>query len=138
MDAAFEFSVNGLNMEFAIHLKEDRCSIPDGLFVDILTEKCQLLHQHIKASKDCLMMVANINRMVATIKLFNRNLVDSPLLHCTLSSHRDLEEQLYQLWIEVHGTLKDYAIDGHSAKLRNIDTYYSSLEYEDIMHTCLS
>ena len=95
MDATFEFSVNRLNMEFAIHLIEDRCSIPNGLFVDILTEKCQLLYQHIKASKDCLMMVANINHTVATIKLFDRNLVDSQLLHCTLSNHWDLEEQLY-------------------------------------------
>ena len=29
MDAAFEFSVNGLNMEFAIHLAADGHSIPD-------------------------------------------------------------------------------------------------------------
>ena len=38
MDAAFEFSVNRLNMEFTIHLVRDGHSIPDGLFVDILTE----------------------------------------------------------------------------------------------------
>ena len=52
MDAAFEFSFNGLNMEFAIHLAAEGCSIPDGLHIDILTEKCQLFHQHIKSSKD--------------------------------------------------------------------------------------
>ena len=51
MDAAFEFFVNGLNMEFAIHLVRDGHSIPVGLFVDILTEKCQLLHQHIKSQR---------------------------------------------------------------------------------------
>ena len=95
MDAAFEFLVNGLIMEFAIHLIEDGHSISDGLFVNILTEKCQLLHQHMKSSKDCLMMVANVNSTVATIKLFDRNLVDSQLLHCTLSNHWDLEAQLY-------------------------------------------
>ena len=44
MDAAFEFAVNGLNMEFAINLVADSRSIPGGLFVDILTEKCQLIH----------------------------------------------------------------------------------------------
>ena len=101
MDAAFEFSVNGLNMEFAIHLARDGHSIPDGLFVDILTEKCQLLHHHIKSSKDCLMLVANIGCMMATIKLFDKNLMDSQLLHCTISNLWDLEEQLYRLWIEV-------------------------------------
>ena len=47
MDPAFEFSVNGLNMEFANNLAVDGHSIPGMLFVDILTEKCQLLHQHI-------------------------------------------------------------------------------------------
>ena len=56
MDGAFEFSFNGLNMEFAINLTADGCSVPDSLFIDIMTEKCQLLHKHIKASKDCLML----------------------------------------------------------------------------------
>ena len=122
MDAVFEFLVNGLNMEFAIHLREDGHSIPDGLFVDILTEKCQLLHQHIKSSRDCLMLVANISSKMATIKLFDKNLLDSQLLHCTISNLWDLEEKLYHLWIEVHGVLKDYPVYDHSAKLRNIDT----------------
>ena len=46
-------------------------------------------------------MVANVNNMVATIKLFDRDLEDSQLLHCTISNCSDLEEQLYRLWIEV-------------------------------------
>ena len=100
MDPTFEFSVNRLNMEFTVHLARDGHSIPDALFVDILTEKCQLLHQHIKSSKDCLMLVANIGHAMTTIKLFNKNLMDSQLLHCTISNLWDLEEQLYRLWIE--------------------------------------
>ena len=123
MDAAFEFLVSRLNMEFAIHFTRDGHSIPDGLFVDILTEKCQLLHQHIKSSMDCLMLVANIGCMMATIKLFDKNLMDSQLLHCTISNLWDLEEQLYRLWIEVCGMLKDYAVDDPSAELRNINGY---------------
>ena len=82
-------------------------------------------------------MVANINNTVATIKLFDRDLEDSKLLHCTISNHVDLEDQLYRLWIEVRGILKDYTIDDHAAKLQNIDTYYSSLEYEEMMHASL-
>ena len=78
-DAAFEFSFNVLNMEFAINLAADGHSIPDMLFVDIMTEKCQLLHQHIKSSKDFLMLVANIGRTLATIKLFDKSLMDSQL-----------------------------------------------------------
>ena len=137
MDAAFEFSVNGLNMDFTIHLVRDGHNILNGLFVDILTEKCQLLHQHIKSSKDCLMLVANIGSTMATIKIFDKNLVDSQLLHCTISNLWDLEEQLYHLWIDVWGILKDYAIDDHSEELRNIDEYYGSAAYEDMMHACL-
>ena len=131
------FQSHGLNMDFTIHLVRDGHNIPNGLFVDILTEKCQLLHQHIKSSKDCLMLVANIGSMMATIKLFNKNLVDSQLLHCTISNLWDLEEQLYRLWIEVWGILKDYAIDDHSKELRNIDEYYGSAAYEDMMCACL-
>ena len=77
MDAAFEFSVNGLNMEFAINLIADGCDVPSRLFIDILTEKCQLIHKHIKASKGCLMMVANVTNTMATIKLFDHDLEDS-------------------------------------------------------------
>ena len=47
MEAAFEFAVNGLNMEFAIGLMMDDNPIPGGLFVDILTKKCKLIHKHI-------------------------------------------------------------------------------------------
>ena len=47
MEAAFEFAVNRFNMEFVIGLVMDDHPIPGGLFVDILTEKCKLIHKHI-------------------------------------------------------------------------------------------
>ena len=137
MDAAYEILFNSLNMEFAINLIADGHSVPDSLFIDIMTEKCQLLHKHLKALKDCLMLVANISNKMATIKVFDKNLMDPQLLYCTISNLWDLEEQLYHLWIEVCDILQQYAVDDHSAKLRNIDTYYGSLEYEDMMHACL-
>ena len=43
------------------------------------------------------MLVANIGCKMATIQLFDKNLLDSQLLHCTLSNLWDLEEQLYRL-----------------------------------------
>ena len=137
MDPAFEFSVNGLNMEFVIHLAADGHSIPDLLFVDILTEKCQLLHQHIWSSKDCLMLVANIGRTMPTIKLFDKNMMDFQLLHFTVSNLWELEEQLYRIWIEVCGVLKDYTINNPLLELRNIMDYYSSSKYQDMMHASL-
>ena len=133
MDPTLEFSVNGLNMEFTIHLAADGHSIPDLLFVDILTEKCQLLHQHIWSYKDCLILVTNIGCMVATIKLFDKNKLDSQLLHFTVSNLWDLEEQLYRLWIEVHGVLKDYVVNDPLLELRNIIDYYRSTAYHDML-----
>ena len=137
MDPTLEFSVNGLNMEFVIHLAADGHSIPDLLFVDILTEKCQLLHQHIWSYRDCLILVANIGCTVATIKLFDKNKLDSQLLHFTVSTLWNLEEQLYRLWIEVHRVLKDYVVNDPLLELRNITDYYHSMAYHDMLSACL-
>ena len=43
MDAAFEFSFNGLNMDFAMHLAREGHKVPEGLFTEIMVEKCLLL-----------------------------------------------------------------------------------------------
>ena len=137
MDAAFEFSFSGMNMEFMIHVAADGHSTPDGLFINIMTEKCQLLHQHIKSSKDCLMLVTNIGHQTASIKIFDKNLMESQLLHFTISNLWDLEEQLYQLWIEVCRILKDYAVHDPLSELGHIVRYYNSTAYEDMMRACL-
>ena len=73
MDATFEFAVNGPNMEFAFNLIRDGCTVPPGLFIDILSEKCQLINKHIRESKDCLMMMASITNTMASIKFYDRN-----------------------------------------------------------------
>ena len=96
--------------------------------MDILTEKCRLIHKHIKEAKDCLMMVANVTNTVATIKFFDKNLKDSQILMVTISSLLELEDQLYHLWIEVRGLLKMYAVDDHAAELCSIDVYYHELK----------
>ena len=88
-------------MAFANNLIMDDSDLPYKPFIEILTEHCQLIHERIKTSKDCLMMMANISETVATIKLFDRNLEDSQLLYLTISNHTDLKEQLYHLLIEV-------------------------------------
>ena len=101
MDPTLEFAIDGLNMEFAIELAADGHGIPDLLFVDILMEKCQLIHNHIHSLRTCLILVANIGSKVASIKLFDVNKINSQLLHYTVSNLWDLEQQLYRLWIDV-------------------------------------
>ena len=63
--------------------------------------------------------------------------MDSQSLHFTVSNLWDLEEQLYKLWIEVCGVLKDYAVQDPLSKLRHVADYYSSSDYQDMMHACL-
>ena len=83
------------------------------------------------------MLVTNIGRQTASIKIFDKNLMESQLLHFTISNLWDLEEQLYQLQIEVHKILKDYAVHDPLAKQGHITSYYNSTAYRDMMHACL-
>ena len=55
MEAAFEFAVNGPNMEFALNRIREGYSVPTGLFIDIMTEKCQLINKHLRTTRDFLM-----------------------------------------------------------------------------------
>ena len=84
-------------MEFSANLATDGHSIPDLLFIDILTEKCGLIRDHIQSHRTSMMLVANIGPKVASIKLFDMNMMDSQLLHFTISNLWDLEPQLYQI-----------------------------------------
>ena len=88
-------------MEFGANLAADGHSIPDLLFINILTEKCDVIRDHIWSHRTSLMLVANIGPKVASIKLFDMNMIDLQLLHFTISHFLDLEPQLYCLWIEV-------------------------------------
>ena len=47
MEAAIEFARNGERMEFATYLVNDGRPIPAALFIDILTEKCQLINKEV-------------------------------------------------------------------------------------------
>ena len=76
MDAAFEFSFSGMNMDFAIHLTADGCPVPEGLFIDIVAEKCLLLQWYLRSAVECLALITNVSKKMATIKFIdqeNRN-----------------------------------------------------------------
>ena len=137
MDATFEFSFMGLNIEFAIHLTADGHSVPEGLFINIIIEKCQLLHQYLKSSKDCLTLVTNVNNRKAFIKIYDQDIMETPLIQYTISNLYDLEEQLYKLWIKACKVFIAFNVYDPSAELRHIAHYYSSAAYEEMMHACL-
>ena len=133
MDAAFKFAMNGDNMEFTTDLIRTGHTVPATLFIDILTEKCQLINRHLCTTRDYLMIMASVTNMTVSIQFHDIYLEDSEIRCVTLSNLPDLEDQLIHLWTEVHDILRYYHIDDHDAELASIDTFYSNLAYEQLM-----
>ena len=75
-----------------------RC--PRTFFVQLLTDKANMLKKHLKDTKSSLIICANIGPNMDTFKLYNtKEEEDSLKLHYTISNLGDLGEQLYQLCI---------------------------------------
>ena len=108
LDPANQFAMEGLNMAFVAELTCDRKPLPKLLFLDIMTEKTQMLIDHLKHLQLGLSLVANINENVAPMKIYKNYAVDSLKLHVTISNLWDIEDQLLRLWIEVNGVIHDY------------------------------
>ena len=130
MEAAYEFALNGPNMEFALYRICEGHPIPAHLFIDIIAEKCQLINKHLHRVIDHLVIMASITNTTASIKFHDIDLEDdNQILHITLTNLPDLEDQLIHLWMEVRDILRYYYIDDQAAELASIDTFYSDLEY---------
>ena len=76
-------------------------------FVQLLVDKANILKKHLKAPQSDLVICANIKPNTATFKLYNikENIL---LLHMTISNLGDVEEQLYQLWVQINFLLREY------------------------------
>ena len=82
--------------------------IPEALFVQLLMDKANMLKKHLKDTASDLVICANIGPNMATIKLYNKREEDSLKLHVTISNLGDIDEQLYQLWVQLNYILKKY------------------------------
>ena len=71
------FAMEGLNMAFAAELTHDGKPLPKLLFIDIMTEKTQMLTNHLKHLQLGLSLVANISENVATVKIYDNYAVNS-------------------------------------------------------------
>ena len=74
--------------------------LPESFFVETLTEKAEMLKKHLKDTKSNLVVCANIGPNVATFKFFNPQEEDSLKLHYTFLNLGDLQDQLYNLWVQ--------------------------------------
>ena len=97
MDQAIQFLTEGDNMALATELATGGKDIPQGLFLDIMIEKTQMLHHHLKHLDLGLALIANIGGNMAMIKIYDTLVEDSLKLHFTISNLWDIEDQLYQL-----------------------------------------
>ena len=98
MDPANQFAMEGEKMAFTTELAIDGKDIWQGLFLDIMIEKTQMLHNHLKNLDLGLALIANIGGNMAMIKIYDTLVEDSLKLHFTISNLLDIEDQLYQLW----------------------------------------
>ena len=67
-----------------------------------------MLKKHLKTTQSDLVICKNIGPNMATFKLYNIKEEDSLKLHVTISNLGDIEEQLYQFWVQLNYLLREY------------------------------
>ena len=77
--------------------------MPETLFVQLLTEKANMLKKHLKDTHSSLVICVNIGPNMDTFKLYNTKEEDSLKQHVTISNLGDIGKtiELYQLWIQL-------------------------------------
>ena len=71
--------------------------IPEEMFVNLMTEKANIIKDHLKNSLNELIIVANIGPTMATFKFYDVDEEDFLKLHITLSNLGDINAQIYHL-----------------------------------------
>ena len=130
MVAEIQFAMNGPNMESVEFQLNSGHLIPATLFINLMTEKFQVINKHLRSTKTNLRITATVNSTQASIKFHDINYEDSELYHMILSNQPDIKDQLIYLWTEMWDLLQYYHIDDHHAELDSINTFYSDLEYD--------
>ena len=77
-------------------------------FVQLLADKANILKKHLRTTQSDLVICANIRPNTASFKLYNIKEENSLLLLLTISNLGDIEEQLYQLWVQLNFLLWEY------------------------------
>ena len=135
MEAAYRFALSGDKMNVALHRIQQGHCIPSRLFIDLMTEKCQLINTHLKTTREFLMIDASITNTTATISFHDIFLRDSKFKQITLTNNTNLEDQLIYLWTEVRNLFPEILQNKmiKVAELTSIDTFYHELEYNQMV-----
>ena len=130
MAAEILFAMKGPNMESVEFQLSGGHSLPATLFINLMTEKCQVINKHLHSTETNLRITATVNNTTASIKFHDINYEDSELCQVIMSNQHDIKDQLIYLWTEMRDLLRYYHVDDHHAELDSIDTFYSDLEYD--------
>ena len=105
---ANNFAMGGLPMHLTRVLLMEGKSLPKELFLEVMVEKTQILIEFIKNHHIGLCLTANIGGNTAVIRVYdNFATVNTQVLQMTISNLPDLENQLFQLYMEIHGIVHD-------------------------------
>ena len=77
-------------------------------FVQLLTEKANILKNHLKDTQCSLIMCANIRSNTTIFRLYNMLEKDSLKFQGIITNSEDLREQLYQLWLQLNSLMQRY------------------------------
>ena len=100
---ANNFAMGGMPMHFARILLKEGHSLPKHLFLDVMVEKTQILIDFIKNHHLGLCLTANIGGNTAVVWVYdNFATVNTQLLQVMISNLPNLENQLFQLYTEIH------------------------------------
>ena len=106
---ANNFAMGGLPMHLTRVLLMEGKSLPKELFLDVMVEKTQILIDFIKNHHIGLCLTVNIGGNTAVIRVYdNFATVNTLLLQVTMSNLPDLENQLFQLYMEINGVVHDF------------------------------
>ena len=130
MAAEILFAIKGPNMESVEYQLNSGHEIPAALFINLMTEKFQVINKHLRSTETNLQITASVNGTQASITFHDISYEDSELCHIIFYNQPDIKDHLIYLWTEVWDLLRSYHIDDHQAELDNIDIFYSDLEYD--------
>ena len=106
---ANNFAMGGLPMNLTRVLLMEGKSLPKELFLEVMVEKTQILIKFIKNHHIGLCLTANIGWNTAVVRVYdNFATANTLLLQVTVSNLPDLENQLFQLYTEIHRVVHEF------------------------------
>ena len=109
---ANNFAVGSTPMHLTWILLKDGHTLPPHLFMDVITNKTQTLWEFIRIHHVGLCMTANIRAQTATLQIYDTfTATITQLFQVTITNTLDLENQLFQLYTEIHALVYSYLPD---------------------------